>query len=133
MPKRVWLSRTAWLYDRPSATCVALAEAVQTVSHDRLTRLLQRDWAGHPRLDVVCRTLFVWHRGLLMIDATGLPQPLASAIEPLAWGIRVRSPSPAMASPWSASSGRTGDSAFHEVSASGTKVAPQRTPSPGSG
>lgn len=86
MPTRVWLYRTAWVDDRPSATCVAVAEAWHTVSHDRLTRLLQRDGAGHPRLEVVCRTRFVWGRGLLMIDAPVLPTPLATAIEHRAWG-----------------------------------------------
>jgi putative transposase len=85
MPKLVWLYLTAVLYDRTSATCVALAEAVQTVSHDRLTRMLQSEWSGHTLLDVVCRTLFVWNRGFLSIDDTVLPKPFATAIENLAW------------------------------------------------
>jgi DDE superfamily endonuclease len=85
MPKLVWLYLTAWLYDRTSATCVALAEAVQTVSHDRLTSMLQSDWSGHTLLEVVCRTRFVWDRGFLIIDDTVLPKPLATAIENLAW------------------------------------------------
>jgi hypothetical protein len=41
MPTLVWLYLTALLYYRTSATCVAFAEALQTMSHDRLTRLLQ--------------------------------------------------------------------------------------------
>jgi hypothetical protein len=81
MPTLVWLYLTALLYDRTSATCVALAEAVQTVSHDRLTRMLQSDWSGHTLLEVVCRTLFVWDRGFLIIDDTVLPKPFATAIE----------------------------------------------------
>jgi putative transposase len=85
MPTLVWRYLTALRYDRPSATCVALAEAVQTASHDRLTRLLQSDWSGHTRLDVVCRTLFVWERGFLIIDDAVLPKPFATAIENLAW------------------------------------------------
>ena len=44
MPELVWLYLTALLYYRTSANCVALAEALATVSHDRLTRLLQGDW-----------------------------------------------------------------------------------------
>jgi hypothetical protein len=76
----VWLYLTAWLYARTSATCVALAEAVQTVSHDRLTSLLQSDGSGHTRLDVVWRPLFVWDRGVLMLDDTVLPKPFATAI-----------------------------------------------------
>jgi hypothetical protein len=46
MPPLVWRSLTALLYDRTAATCVALAEALQTVSHDRLTSMLQADWSG---------------------------------------------------------------------------------------
>jgi hypothetical protein len=37
MPKLVWLYLTAVLYYRTSATRVALAEVLQTVSHVRLT------------------------------------------------------------------------------------------------
>jgi hypothetical protein len=43
MPKFVWPYLTALQYDRTSVTWVALAEALQTVSHDRLTGLLQAD------------------------------------------------------------------------------------------
>jgi hypothetical protein len=46
VPTLVWLYLTALLYYRTSANCVALAEALATVSHDRLTRLLQGDWSG---------------------------------------------------------------------------------------
>jgi hypothetical protein len=38
MPRLVWPDLTALLSDRTSARCVAWAEALQTVSHDRLTR-----------------------------------------------------------------------------------------------
>jgi len=46
MPTLVWLYLTALLDDRTSTSCVALAEALETVSHDRLTRLLRADWSG---------------------------------------------------------------------------------------
>jgi hypothetical protein len=84
MPTLIWLYLTALLYDRTSATCVALAEALQTVSHDRLTRLLQADWSGQTLLELAFRTLFVWQRGNLIIDDTVIPKPLATAIEGLA-------------------------------------------------
>lgn len=42
----IWLYLTALLYDRTPATCGAMGEGLQTVSHDRLTRLLQGDWLG---------------------------------------------------------------------------------------
>jgi hypothetical protein len=41
MPELLWLFLTALLHYRTSASGVALAEALETVSHDRLTRLLQ--------------------------------------------------------------------------------------------
>ena len=85
MPTRVWLYLTALLYYRTSATCVAFAEALQTVSHDRLTRLLQADWSGQTLLELAFRTLFVVERGYLIIDDTVIPKPFATAIEGLAW------------------------------------------------
>jgi hypothetical protein len=85
MPTLVWPYLTALLYYRTSATCVALAEALQTVSHDRLTRMLQADWSGQRLLESACRTLFVWQRGALIIDDTVVPKPFATAMEGLAW------------------------------------------------
>ena len=41
MPQLLWLYLTALLYYRTTATCVAMGEALQTVSHDRLRR-----WSG---------------------------------------------------------------------------------------
>jgi putative transposase len=85
MPTLVWLYLTALLDYRTSATCVAFAEALQTVSHDRLTRLLQADWSGQTLLALAFRTLFVVERGYLIIDDTVIPKPFATAIEGLAW------------------------------------------------
>jgi DDE superfamily endonuclease len=85
MPALIWLYLTALLYYRTSVSCVAWAEALETVSHDRLTRLLQADWSGHTLLELAVRTLFVWERGYLILDDTVLPKPFATAIEGLAW------------------------------------------------
>ena len=85
MPELLWLYLTALLYDRTSGSCVALAEALETVSHDRLTRMLQSDWSGQTLLELACRTLFGWQRGYLIIDDTVIPKPFAAAIEGLAW------------------------------------------------
>jgi hypothetical protein len=63
VPELLWRYLTALLYDRTSARCVALAEALETVSHERLTRLLQAEWSGHTLLELAVRTLFVWPRG----------------------------------------------------------------------
>jgi hypothetical protein len=59
----VWFDLTALRYDRTSATSVALAEVLHTVSHDRLTNVLQADWSGQTRLELAIRTLFAWERG----------------------------------------------------------------------
>jgi hypothetical protein len=63
MPELIWLYLTAMLYYRTLASCVALSEALKTVSHDRLTRLPHADWSGHTLLELACRTLFAWERG----------------------------------------------------------------------
>jgi hypothetical protein len=41
MPELLRLYLAALLYYRTSASCVAMAEALETASHDRLTRPLQ--------------------------------------------------------------------------------------------
>jgi hypothetical protein len=85
MPELIWLYLTALLYYRTSASCVALAEALETVSHDRLTRMRQADWSGQTLLASACRMLFVWERGDLLLADTVIPKPLATAMEGLAW------------------------------------------------
>jgi putative transposase len=85
MPELIWRYLTALLYDRTSASCVALAEALQTVSHDRLTRLLRADWSGQRLLERAFHTLFVWERGYLILDDPVIPKPFATAIDGLAW------------------------------------------------
>jgi hypothetical protein len=85
MSELIWLSLTAVLYDRTLATCVALSEALKTVSHDRVTRLLHADWSGHTRLELACRTRFGWERGSLILADTVIPKPFATAIEGLSW------------------------------------------------
>jgi hypothetical protein len=51
MPELLWLSLPALLYSRTSARCGALGEALETVSHDRLTRRRQADWSGPTLLE----------------------------------------------------------------------------------
>jgi hypothetical protein len=64
---------------------VALAEVLETVSHDRLTRMLQAHWSGQTLLEVAVRTLFVWEHGYRIIDDTVIAKPFATAIQGLAW------------------------------------------------
>jgi DDE superfamily endonuclease len=85
MPALIRLYLTALLSHHTAATCVALSEALQTVSHDRLTRMLHADWSGHTPLERACRMLFVWERGYLILDDTVIPKPYATAMGGLAW------------------------------------------------
>ena len=85
MPTLVWHYLTALLSYRTSRSGVALAEALETVSHDRLTRLLQADWSGQSLLESACRTRFMWAGGDLILDDTVIPTPFATAIERFAW------------------------------------------------
>ena len=85
MPELIWLYLTALLYYRTSASCVALADVLQTVSHDRLTRMLQADWSGQKLLESAVGTLFVWEQGYLILDDTVIPKPFANVMEGLAW------------------------------------------------
>jgi hypothetical protein len=84
MPALIWLYLTARLSYRTAPTCVAMSEALQTVSHDRLTRMLQADWSGPRLLESAGRTWFVGERGYLILDDTVVPKPLATAMEGLA-------------------------------------------------
>jgi hypothetical protein len=84
MPTLVWPYLTALLWYGTSTSGVALAEALQTVSHDRLTRMLQAEWSGQTLLELAVRPLFVWERGYLVLDDTVLPKPFATANESLA-------------------------------------------------
>ncbi len=85
MPELIWLYLTALLYYRTAASCVALAEALHGVSHDRFTRMLQADWSGQTLPESACRLLFAWERGHLIVDDTVIPKPFATAMGGLAW------------------------------------------------
>jgi hypothetical protein len=73
MPTRVWPDLTAWLSEDILTSCVALAEALHTVSHDRLTRLMHAAWAGPTLRDRTGRTWFVWEQSALIRAATVIP------------------------------------------------------------
>jgi hypothetical protein len=85
MPTLVWLYLTALLYYRTCSRCVALAEALETVSRNRLTRMLQADWPGQRLLESALRTLFIGERGDLILADTVIPKLFATTIESIAW------------------------------------------------
>ena len=50
MPEPLWISLMALLYLTNVTTCSAIADACDSVAHDRLTRMLQGTWSGHTLL-----------------------------------------------------------------------------------
>jgi hypothetical protein len=127
MPTLVWHYLTALLYDRTSASGVALAEALQTMSHDRLTRLLQADWSGQRLLELACRTLFVWKQGYFIIEDTVLAKPFATAIEGLAWVYSSQTHKPVYRFPLVLLVWTNGTVRLPRACDSGTKAVPRRT------
>jgi hypothetical protein len=91
---------------------VALAEALATISHDRLTRLMQRDRFGQRLFELACCTLFVWDRGYLILDGTVIPKPFATVIEGLAWVFSSLERKPVYGLSLVCSSGRMGPYTF---------------------
>ena len=47
-----------------------MADAFDSVSYDRLTRLLHGTWSGHTHLDLALRTLYSVAGGYLIVDDT---------------------------------------------------------------
>jgi hypothetical protein len=84
MPGRVSRYLTALVYYRTSASYMALAEGLQTVSHDGLTGLLQAARSGQTLSELALRTRFVCGRGALILADTVLPKPFATAVGGLA-------------------------------------------------
>jgi hypothetical protein len=62
-----------------------MAAAFDSVSHDRLTRMLQGTWSGHIRLDLALRALFTVVGGYLIVDDTVVAKPYARLLGEAAW------------------------------------------------
>jgi hypothetical protein len=75
----------ALLYFTKVTTCSAIADALDSVSHDRLTRMLQGSWSGHLLLDLALRTLCSVVGGSLIVDDTVVAQPYARLLGEAAW------------------------------------------------
>ena len=76
-PEPLWISLMALLYLTNLTTCSAISDALDSVSHDRLTRMLQGTWSGHTLLDLALRTLFTVAGGYLIVDDTVVAKPYA--------------------------------------------------------
>jgi Transposase DDE domain len=75
----------ALLYFTNLTTCSAIADAFDSASHDRLTRMLHGSWSGHTLLDLALRTLFAVAGGSLVIDDTVVEKPYAQRLGEAAW------------------------------------------------
>jgi hypothetical protein len=65
----------ALLYFTNMTTCSAIADAFDSVSHARLTRMLQGPWSGHRLLDLALRALFTVAGRYLIVDDTVVAKP----------------------------------------------------------
>jgi len=75
----------ALLYFTNITTCSAMADALDSVSHDRFTRMLQGTWSGHILLNLALRTLFTVAGGYLLLDDTVVEKPYARLLGEAAW------------------------------------------------
>jgi Transposase DDE domain len=85
MPEPLWIYLMALLYFTNMTTCSAMADAFDSTSHDRLTRMLRGPWSGHILLDLVLRTLFTVAGGYLIVDDTVIAKPYARLLGEAAW------------------------------------------------
>ena len=85
MPEPLWIYLMALLYFTRLTTCSAIADAFDSVAHDRLTRMLQGTWSGPTLLNLALRALFTVAGGYLIVDDTVLAKPSARLLGEAAW------------------------------------------------
>jgi hypothetical protein len=85
MPEPLWIYLMALLYFTKVTTCLAIADAFDSASHDRLTRMLQGTWSGHILFDLALRALFSVAGGYLILDDTVIEKPYARVLSEAAW------------------------------------------------
>jgi len=86
MPEPLWRDLMALRYLTHMTTCSAIADAFDSVSHDRLPRRLQGTWAGHIRLDLALRLLCTVAGGYLIVADPVVAKPSARLLGEAAWG-----------------------------------------------
>ena len=85
MPEPLWIDRRAWLYLTPVTPCSAIADALDSVSHARLTRMLQGPWSGHTLRALAWRPLFPVAAGSLSVADPVIATPSARLLGEAAW------------------------------------------------
>ena len=71
MPEPRWRYLRALRYFPRVTTWSAIADAFDSASHDRWTRLRRGIWSGHSLLNLALRALFTVAGGYLIVDDTG--------------------------------------------------------------
>jgi Transposase DDE domain len=85
MPEPLWIYLMALLYFTKLTTCSAIADAFDSISHDRVTRMLNGSWSGQTLLHLALRTLFTVAGGYLILDDTVVCKPYARLLGEAAW------------------------------------------------
>ena len=85
MPEPLWIYLMALLYFTNLTTCAAIADALDSASHDQLTRMLHGTWSGHILLNLALRALFSVAGGYLLVDDTVVEKPYARILGEAAW------------------------------------------------
>jgi putative transposase len=85
MPEPLWVYLMALLYFTNLTTCVAIADAFDSASHDQLTRMLQGPWSGQTLFNLALRILFTVAGGYLILDDTVVEKPYARLLGEAAW------------------------------------------------
>ena len=75
MPEPLWLYLRALLYFTHITTCAAMADALDSASHDQFTRLRQGTWSGHILLNLALRALCTVAGGYLLVEDTVVEKP----------------------------------------------------------
>jgi putative transposase len=85
MPEPLWVYLRALLYCTHITTCSAMADALDSASHDQWTRRLQGAWSGHILLNLALRALFTVAGGYLLVEDTVVEKPYARLRGEAAW------------------------------------------------
>jgi hypothetical protein len=85
MPEPLWIDLMALLYFTHVTPCSAIADALDSVSHARLTRMLQGPWSGHTLLALAWRPLFTVAGGSLIVADPVIATPSARLLGEAAW------------------------------------------------
>lgn len=85
MPELLRIDLMTLLYCTNITTCSAIADALDSASHGRLTRMLQGTWSGHILLNLALRALFTVVGGYRVVDDTVVDKPSARLLGEAAW------------------------------------------------